>query len=121
MPSAGGKLVVRVVEDESAIADMARLFLEREDVVVLMTINDFGRMLTPGPWEDVDVAVVDYMLGGAITGDVILRYLADTHPTIRRVMFSAVGSLESTDTTYADAVVLKPSSPEDLWRAVRGD
>ena len=114
-----GELVVRIVEDDESVAEMLRVYLTHERAKVLVTTTDFGLMLTPDPWEDVDVAVVDFMLP-ELSGDVILRYLADVHPTIRRILFTAVGRLGIVDDSYADAVITKPASPAEVWEAVRG-
>lgn len=114
-----GRLVVRVVEDDPIVVEMLRVWLD-DDVALLVTADHFGETLLPGAWEDVDVAVVDFMLPG-LSGDVVLRYLTDVHPMVRRVVFSAVGGLGLIDEGLADAVVTKPARREELLHAIGVD
>jgi ActR/RegA family two-component response regulator len=115
-------VLVRIVEDDPFIASMLELALPRYGIVPAVTAHGFERLLAPGPWVGVEAAVVDFMLGpGSIGGDVILTWLKENRPDIRRVLFSAVGGLGGArGVDLADVAVTKPTDIEALVEAIRG-
>ena len=101
---------VRLVDDSPEIALWLKQALELTDLDfdIITTTREFERLLTPAPWEDVDIAVVDIMLPG-LSGKDILRYLANVHPAVRRIAITA--SVPSADEVRAEGladVVIKP-------------
>lgn len=111
-----GALHVVIVDDDLAVARLESAILARHRVTLVTSW--FRSLLGPDPWAGVDVAVVDLMLPG-IPGEEIVAYLAETHPRIRRVVATAkpLYELEAL-LPLADAVLLKPFSPDQLLRAV---
>ena len=108
-----------VVEDTPLICQVVSEMLTREGYTVECRTHDFAALLAPGPWEGVDVAVVDIMLNG-VSGADVLAYLTATHPTVRRVAFTAKGDTSSIPGGLYDALVQKPATPAELLEAVRG-
>lgn len=110
---------VRVVDDTAEIA----LWLKQSigilspDVEIITTTGQFERLLDPGPWMDIDVAVLDVMLPG-LSGLDIARFLREVVPRVRIVVMTA--SLVSADeaTGLADIVLVKPFSTESLLAAI---
>ena len=112
---------IRLVEDTPEIAVWLKQALEMHDVdfQIVTTTREFERLLSPAPWEDIDVAVVDVMLPG-VSGLDIARYLGEVHPGIRVVIMTA--SLPSADeaTGVAHAVIVKPFSSQYMVAAIQG-
>lgn len=116
---------VRLVDDN---ADMIALFrtnmeLHRPDVDLEVVHDGFDRLLDTNQWADVDIAVLDVMLPGTVSGAHIALYLAQHVPHIRRVFWTASGIARSRDLAYlADRVIEKGElSMDDLDKAVFGD
>lgn len=113
---------IRVVDDT---ADMATLLADyfqftHPDVTVLATVDGFPRLLSPDPWEGVDIAVLDVMLPG-ITGVTIAGWLAHHLPHIRRVIWTASTIADDPELTkIADRVIRKGTSMADLAKAILG-
>lgn len=114
-------LTVRLVEDNEDIVYLLSHGDALEQVDLRTTTRNFEDLLRPEPWQGVDVALVDYMLG-EITGLDILRYLKGEHPRIRRVLFTAVPPdyIDERVKDFADAVVSKPAGFAEIERAIRG-
>lgn len=108
---------VAIVEDSPDVAEMLTAMLGLHDLDTVAFTDDFTALLHPGPWQGVDVALVDLMLPG-IDGDEILAYLAAHHPTVRRVVLSAVAHQRLGLDRHADAVVTKPVDTRSLLRAI---
>ena len=112
---------MRLVEDSPEIAVWLKQALELggAEFQIVTTTREFERLLSPSPWEDIDVAVIDVMLPG-VSGLDIARYLAEVHPGIRVVIMTA--SLPAADeaTGVADAVIVKPFSSQDMVAAIQG-
>lgn len=108
---------VVIVEDDFTLARLEAFVLEERHEVTLVTTN-FRALLTPEPWADIDVAVIDLMLPD-LPGEDIVTYLASQHPKIRRVVCTARPIYELGELiNLADQVLLKPFSIESFQRAV---
>jgi DNA-binding response OmpR family regulator len=107
---------VVVVEDTVAIADMLAMALEFADVEVIKVTSDFASLLTPEPWRGVDAAVIDLMLPD-VDGESIVRYLAAEHPSLERVVLSAVAHQREGLADLATCLS-KPVDPADLLNAL---
>ena len=107
---------VLIAEDSVAIADMLAMALEFADVEVVKVTSDFASLLTPEPWQGVDAAVLDLLLGG-MDGEDIVRYLAADHPGVKRVVFSAVAHQREGLSDLATCIS-KPVDPRSLLAAL---
>lgn len=114
------KVRVKVIEDSEDLAYLVNSILEEDEgLEVELVTRNFDRLLSREPWAGCDVALVDFMLPG-ITGYDILRYLHGELPDIRRVLFTAVSSVEQRVSDYADCVVYKPASARTIREAIYG-
>lgn len=101
---------VRLVEDSPDLAMLIGHLLDHAHIDLVVTQNDFAALLDREPWWDIDVAVVDILLGEeGIDGRDILRWLKTERPDIRRVAFSAVGNVYVELEELADVVLTKGS------------
>ena len=107
---------VLIAEDTVAIADMLAMALEFADVEVAKWTSDFAALLAPEPWQGVDAAVIDLMLPD-VDGEVIVRYLAAEHPSISRVVLSAVAHQREGLADLATCIT-KPVDPATLLAAL---
>ena len=116
---------IRVVEDDRVIADLLRMLLEHEGFTVAVTAEDFPLLLAPTLWEQVDTAIVDLQLNDPhINGVEILEYLTEHHPSVRRVVLSAVSDIPNLIQALgpvADVVLRKPTDIAEIVKQVRGD
>lgn len=113
-------LRVRIVEDTVPIATWLGEAVELNDssITAVTTTADFTELLEPEPWESIDVALVDVMLGG-MSGIDIMRYLRNDHPNIRIVCMTASLPSAQEVTGMADRVLIKPFDVKDLLLALR--
>lgn len=109
---------VRVVDDDLLIAEMVAAGLTMYEIDVVTTTGDFAALIDTRPWEGVEAAIVDMMLGSTVSGETILRYLYDHHPHVRRILFSAVGELGVIPQELPDVVITKPAAIGLLVEAV---
>lgn len=105
-----------VVEDEPDISRLYRTLLEADGHTV-SCITRAADALTGTGWADVDVAVVDLMMP-EVSGEVVLRYLVEHQPHVRRIVGSAV-DITAKVAGLAHVVLRKPFSPDALSRALR--
>lgn len=113
-------MIVRIVEDTPDLARLLPTLLDDDDIRCVVTTSNFGELLFPGPWQGVHVALVDFMLPG-ITGEVILRYLKDNFPNIRRILWTAAAELPPDTVDLADVMFYKPVKDlGELIDAIRG-
>ena len=111
---------VVIVEDARDVARLEELLLTDAGHTVTVYTEGFDRLLHPEPWQGVDVALLDLMLGEDTSGADILGYLANHHPHIRRVVCSAVSDVLAPSTTLADVVLRKPAGVTEILAAVDG-
>lgn len=105
-----------IVEDDVALAHLQAELLAGHDVRVVT--DNFAELFEDGPWAGVDVAVVDLMLPG-VRGEDLLDYLAAHHPTVRRVVSTAMPLYElGKIIPKADYVLLKPFDVDRLQAAI---
>lgn len=96
------------MEDSPDLAMLVGYMLEPAGITLTVTGSDFSSLLAREPWQDVDVALVDILLGtNGVDGRDILRWLKQERPDIRRVVFSAVGNVFPELEELADVVLTK--------------
>lgn len=106
----GRDVRVHLVEDHPDLAMLVRHLLEPTGIDLIHTGRLFATLLNRPPWQGVDVAIVDVLLGDPeIDGRDILRWLKVERPDIRRVVFSAVGNVYVELEELADVVLTKGS------------
>jgi DNA-binding NtrC family response regulator len=111
---------VRIVEDSDVLAEMLGFLLDMEGVRHCKTTNNFQLLLGPDCWEGVTTVLCDLDLGGPITGVMVLEYLKETHPWIKRVVLSAVAEVRGERVlSLAHAVLAKPADLEKIVEAVQ--
>ncbi len=110
---------VRVVDDEASIARMLAEAIRLEGHEAVITTSDFYKLLDRGPWEGIDVAVLDLMLG-EVSGYDILEYIKAEFPDMRVVILSASRQPISALEERADVRLSKPISPMTLVEALHG-
>src|SRR5687768_14885471 len=86
---------VRIVEDSDTLADMLALMMELEEIRYCKTTTNFHILLGPELWVGVTAVLCDLDLGGPTTGEMVLEYLKETHPWIKRVVLSAVADVST--------------------------
>jgi DNA-binding response OmpR family regulator len=107
---------VLVADDTVAIAEMLAMALEFAGVDVTTRTSDFAVLLTPEPWQGVDAAVIDLMLPG-MDGEDVIRYLAAEHPSVKRVVLSAVAHQRQGLGDLATCIT-KPVDPRSVLSAL---
>lgn len=107
---------VLIVEDTIPVAEMLAMALEFAGVDVTLWTSDFAALLTPEPWQEVDAVVCDLMLPD-VDGEQIIRYLADHHPGIQRVVLSAVAHQREGLAGLATCIT-KPVDPRHVLGAL---
>lgn len=115
----GGKVRVLVVEDSPDIGAIFMSWLSTAGHRVILWTNRFEDLLSPEPWDGVEVAIVDLMLGPGISGAAILAYLEADQPQVRRVVCSALPIDDSDINGGAHAVLVKPVKATQLLEALR--
>lgn len=110
---------VRVVEDAPELSFLLGQALERAGYDVSLTVEGFTALLTPYPWDGIDVALVDLMMP-EVGGIDILAYLALEHPSIHRLAMTASIELAGEAMGLADTCLIKPFSPDQLIDLLRG-
>lgn len=111
---------VRIVEDSDILTDMLGLMMELEGIRYCKTTHNFHLLLGPELWEGVTAVLCDLDLGGSTTGEMVLEYLKETHPWIKRVVLSAVADVSTERIRGLSHVALaKPTNQADIAKAVR--
>lgn len=109
---------VLVVEDNEDIAYLVARTLQFTPLLEAKFVtSDFARLLRHQPWEDIDVAVLDFHLGGSTTGRDIALWLKEHRPDIRRVMFTAQ-VVEDAMRNECHIVIRKPFTIDELLAAI---
>lgn len=111
---------VRIVEDSYALAEMLEVTFQLEGIRYCKTTANFEILLGPECWEDVTAVLCDLDLGGPITGEMILEYLKEEHPWVKRVVLSAVAEVSTARIrSLCHVVLLKPTDLFRIAEAVR--
>jgi DNA-binding response OmpR family regulator len=118
------RLVVQIVEDHTAIADVLAESFRYAGLDARAVTDGFDRLAGPDAaeyWVGVDAAVVDLWLGPDFHGDRILEWLAVNRPDIRRIVLTASGFITGRTRGLADVILDKPTSPARIVAAIRGE
>jgi DNA-binding NtrC family response regulator len=108
---------VLVVEDTPEIAMFLEMQLASAGLDVRTHTHDFDVLLYPEPWEGIDVLLCDLMLPG-VSGQQILAYAADVHPTIRRFAMTAAVNVVPEVHGLVETTFVKPFPTDDLMKAL---
>lgn len=116
-----GKPHVVIVEDSH---DLANLFATMLRLYARVTIferqEQFRQLLRPEAWEGVDAVLLDYMLGGDVTGLTIATFLKESCPEVRVVVLTAASVGRPRDLEdVSDMVLVKPEPIEAILAALR--
>lgn len=109
-----------LVEDNRDIAEVVRAVLYRNDIELFTVSKDFPALMNPEPWENVQIAIVDILLGSSVTGLDVMEWLDKFRPDILRIAFTAVPVTYPETKDLADAVVVKDGTlwPDRLLKAM---
>ena len=111
-----------MVDDTAVVARLLRVMLEMDGHQVTEITDDFAQLLTPDPWEGVDVLVCDVRMPD-VSGVQVLNYCADRFPSIYRV--AVTGSFDWSDQTTkaagsaSDMLLRKPDDVHQLMGLLR--
>lgn len=87
MPGTPTEPRVALVEDDPDLLALAEVLLE--PAVVVARLRTAAEALAYDGWDEVDVAVVDWLLPGG-GGGAVVQHLRDRHPRVLRVVQSAI-------------------------------
>lgn len=108
---------VLVVEDAPELIMLFGFILEsHRNITVSSRSDDFENTIAEVPWDDIDVAIVDWHLDD-FDGRQILKWLSDEHPNIYRIMLTADSAVASNEVS-AHQLLRKPVDAKTLQRAV---
>lgn len=111
---------VRIVEDSGVLAEMLGVMMDFEGIRYCQTTDNFQALLGPMYWENVTAVLCDLDLGGPTTGEMILSYLKEAHPWVKRVVLSAIPDASSKRIQMlAHLVLIKPAEYSQIMEAVR--
>ena len=97
---------------------MRKVFLEQFGCEVI-TINDAQSCLSLASHEDFDLALLDYHLGGELTGEDVAHDLRALTPNMPLIMLTGDPGLPQSVKDCVDAFFVKgSSSPKDLLDAI---
>jgi DNA-binding NarL/FixJ family response regulator len=117
-----GRIRVLVVDDHPAVRwGLVQLLSEQPDLHVAATATTAEIALAQAEHQDIDVAIVDYCLGGRNGLWVARKLKARTHPP-RVLIFSAYANdhlAASCAVAGADALLSKSSLGDDVCHAIR--
>lgn len=108
-----------VIEDNEDVGQYLETFLQQEGHEPVLVPAEFQVVLHRDFWVDVDVALIDLLLGHALNGGHILAWLKANAPHVRRVVLSAVANHVDVK-EQAHAVLVKPASPSAIRAALKG-
>lgn len=110
---------VVVVEDNADLRVLLSHALEVRDCELVASFDSVAKALVWEGWSLVDVAVVDWQLPQQ-TGDVLLRWLFQSHPQVHRVMVSGtpLDYIDEAALDYVDDFVAKPFSTDRLVKLI---
>lgn len=105
------KQVVVLVEDHNEIAHLTIAALT--DAYHVRHVEPHVALM-PETWSDVDIAIVDLQLRTDVTGQDILRFVADRFPNVHRIISTAMPFISEEVKALAHAVLPKPHNIDDL-------
>lgn len=111
---------VLIADDSHEITDLVRMVARDYVDLVVQVWDHFPALLTPAPWTDIDVAIVDIMLP-EMSGVDVLLYLQSDHPHIKRIAFTASYMGQEDVRKHpglVEHVLRKPCTPEDILAAI---
>lgn len=112
---------ILVVEDEPDIGLMFKMAFALNKWEVETVSERFDALFSVPRWRGVDVAIVDLMLGGDITGIQILSWLRDHMPKVIRIVYSAVAEQAHNGDVSGLAArwLQKPTTPNAVEAVIR--
>jgi len=104
--------VLLVDSDEVAGTATARALSSSHKVRLVPTVREALRAIEEAR---PDAVICEVALTGGERGDVLLSWLRNSHPTIRRIVYCRSALPSSLDVDAAHSWVLKPDVPRLLW------
>jgi CheY-like chemotaxis protein len=103
------------LDDQPAALRVRKALLEQFGCEVL-TVPDAQSCLTAAVESDFDVALIDYHLGGTVTGEDVARDMRLCAPETALVMLTGDPKIPDSARESVDAVIIKGASrPDDLF------
>ena len=106
------------VDDEPALLDVCRLFLEQEGDISVVTVSSVGEALTRMVLEKFDAIISDYQMP-EIDGITFLRSVRSQYPEIPFILFTGRGREEvviEAINSGADSYVQKGGDPRAQFK-----
>ena len=111
---------VRIVEDSGLLVEMLGVMLDRRNIRYCSTSSRFGFLLTPAVWEGITTVLCDLDLGDEITGEMVLKYLQEHHPSIKRIVLSGAAQVSNPHLiSLADVILVKPADITVMTEAIQ--
>ncbi|MBI1386830.1 MAG: response regulator [bacterium] len=113
------KPVIAIVEDEEELRENLCDFLEFKGYEVLCFDSGDAAVAGCGDWK-ADLALLDYLMPG-LNGIEVMKRLKEVHPDMPIVFLTASSQgmvKESARLKGAEAVILKPYSPNELIETI---
>ena len=99
---------VLVADDEDDLRGLMAMTLEFDDrLTVVASARSGAEALELAATVEVDLAVLDQMLGGSLTGLDVAEAMRSSHPGLRVILFSAADQVIDAGQPGVDAVVSK--------------
>jgi two-component system chemotaxis response regulator CheB len=97
-----------VADDEDDLRGLMAMTLEFDDrLTVVASARSGAEALELAATVEVDLAVLDQMLGGSLTGLDVAEAMRSSHPGLRVILFSAADQVIDAGQPGVDAVVSK--------------
>ncbi len=111
-------MLIRVVDDAPELAESMARLLGEYGHVALPTSTGFAGLLDIGAWVGVEAALVDLALNDAISGRVLIDWLAANAPAVRVVVLT--GTLYDETARLGAVTLLKPARIAAVLAALEG-
>ena len=106
------------LDDQPMALQVRKMLLEQFGCEVV-TVLDAQSCLTAAAESEFDVALIDYHLGTAVTGEDVARDMRVCSPRTALIMLTGDPKIPDSARESVDAVITKgSSSPEDLFFAI---